>query len=149
LAGGVHRVRPGFHNDIDAQLVVRDTQEPELKRAALTADYATVLNEAMARSASETEDALHISAAAGTPSLTAGGSAQQNQGSSRCGTPPAASAGSAQSGREPRQKAAPSTYKTAASSAEGRLIAFLVNEHRHMPVEIRHLAILFPERARE
>ena len=89
--------RSCFQNDIDGQLVVRDTQEPELKRAALTADYATVLNEATARTASETEDALQISAAAGTPSLTAGGSAQQNQGSSRCGTPPAASAGFAQS----------------------------------------------------
>ena len=38
----------------------------------------------------------------GHPSLTAGGSAQQNQGSSRCGTPPDASAGCAQSCRDPR-----------------------------------------------
>ena len=29
---------------------------------------------------------------------------------------------------------------------EGRLIAFLVNEHRHMPVEIRHLAVLLRKR---
>jgi hypothetical protein len=56
----------------------RQSSAPAPPFAGETANYATVLNEATARTALATKDARQISAAAGAPTRTAGGSAQQN-----------------------------------------------------------------------